>query len=84
MSKRLEALATAMGECYESRREFINDFQYQFGRTGSEAIFTDGTDYYAIQKRQPRFDVGVEWVPHAEQFWAASLGLVLWVARTKG
>ena len=83
MSKRLEAIAAAMGECYESRREFANEFQYQFGRTGREAIFTDGTDYYAIQKRQPRFDVGAAWAPHADQFWATRLGLVLWVAKLR-
>lgn len=84
MSKRLEALAVGMGECYESRREFINEFQYQPGRTGNESIFTDGTNYFAIQKRKPRFDVGVEWVPHADQFWANRLKLVFWVARIKG
>jgi len=81
MSKRLEAIAAGMGECYGSRREFVNEFQYQPGQTGTESIFTDGTDYYAIQKRMPRFDAGAAWEPHPDQYWAKLLGLTLGVAR---
>lgn len=81
MSKKLEAIASAMGECYETRSSFMAEFCYQYGRTGADRIFTDGRDYYAISKRAPKTECGQPWVPHNDQFWAEKLGLTLWVSK---
>jgi hypothetical protein len=81
MSKKYEAIASAMGECYESRTAFLAEFSYHYGRTGADRIFTDGRDYYAISKRAPKTQCGQPWEAHKDQFLAEKLGLILWVSK---
>ena len=80
MSKKLEALASAMNECYTTRDDFINENAYQWGRTGKDQIFTNGDEYFAIGKKAPKTEVGKPWVPHKDQFWAEKLGMTIWVS----
>ena len=80
MSKKLEALAASMQQCYDSRLAFVNEYAYQYGRTGKDAIYTDGVDYYAISKNAPKFEAGKPWKPHPDQFWAQKLNTTVWVS----
>jgi hypothetical protein len=81
MSKKLEALAATMQQCYDSRSSFMNEFAYHYGRTGQDTIYTDGCDYYAIGKRTPTWVVGKPWEPHPDQFWAHKLDMTVWVSK---
>lgn len=79
MSKKLEAIAATMGECYDSRNSFIADFAYHPGHTGTDRIFTNGSRYFAIGKRAPKTECGPSWEKHPDQFWAEKLELTVWV-----
>ena len=77
---KLEALASTMGENYEGPKAFRDEYGYQLGHTGPETIFCTGRRYWAIQKRQPKFEASHEWRKHPDQFWAEKVGLTVWVS----
>jgi hypothetical protein len=80
MSKKLEALASSMQVEFDNSRAFNREYQYQPGHTGSEAIYTTGRGYYAIQKNPPRFEANTKWSKHPDQFFAERIGLIVWFA----
>ena len=80
MSKKLEALASSMQVEFVNGRQFNNEYLYQPGHTGGEAIYCTGRGYYAIQRRPPKFEGNTSWERHSDQFFASRLpgDLVVW------
>lgn len=56
----------------------MEDYRYQMTRT-SKAIYAIGNAYYTTGKNKPKDDMGGEWKPHQDQFWAGKGNTILWV-----
>jgi hypothetical protein len=55
----------------------VSECKYQ--RYTSPVVYAIGGRYLAVSKTKPRHaDVGVEWKPHFDQFWAERAGTTVW------
>lgn len=65
----------------------LADYQYQPGRF-SRAIYGIGEAFFCVGKRSPNPDrmahlAGLQWKPHADQFWAERANTVIWQAEAQ-
>jgi hypothetical protein len=77
---KLEAIAATLGLEYESSQHFKSEYQYQSTRTKKQ-IFTTGGDYFCMSRAKPTDEVGGDWMPHTDQFWAEKAGSKLWISK---
>lgn len=56
----------------------VSECRYQ--RYTRPAVYVIGNRYMAVSAARPRHDdVGGEWKPHTDQFWAGMHGTTVWV-----
>lgn len=56
----------------------VSECRYQ--RYTLPSVYSIGDLYFAVSKRRPKHeDVGGEWKPHPDQFWAEQNGTTVWV-----
>jgi len=60
----------------------VSECRYQ--RYAAPAVYSIGNQYFAVNKTKPKHDdVGGEWQPHTDQFWAEPDGTTVWVCETE-
>lgn len=75
----IDVVANTLGWEITTYREFKNEYLYQPTKT-KKMIFNDGGAYYCVSKTKPTDEVGQEWTPARDQFWAEKAGTILWIS----
>jgi hypothetical protein len=56
--------------------------EYRYQRYTAPAVYLVGDCYFAVYKTKPKHsDVGADWHPHPDQFWADRAGTTVWVSQ---